>query len=160
MSDTPAVREKVMSFNKLSTIAIIASTVALTILTMTATGLLSVNKTISSTGAVTAINVGVYSDSACTSELTSIDWGTISPGNSENRTIYLKNTGNAQITLSMTSTNWNPASAGGPITLTWNRDNAILNIDQVAMATLTLSLSDSINGINNFSFDIVITGTE
>ena len=149
-----------MSFNKRSAIAIIASTVALTILTMTATGLLSINKTISSTGAVTAINVGVYSDSACTSELTSIDWGTISPGNSENRTIYLKNTGNAQITLSMTSTNWNPASAGGPITLTWNRDNAILNTDQVAMATLTLSLSDSINGINNFSFDIVITGTE
>jgi len=149
-----------MSLKKHSTFAIVISTVALTILTLTTTGLLSINKTVPSTGAVTAINVGVYSDSACTSELISIDWGTISPGNSENRTIYLKNTGNAQITLSMTKTSWNPANADGPITLIWNRESATLNATQVTTATLTLSLSESINGITNFSVDIVITGTE
>jgi hypothetical protein len=149
-----------MSVKKIHTVALVVCTVALTILTMTTTGLLSVNQTISSTGAVTAINVGVYSDSTCTNELTSIDWGTISPGNSKDITIYLKNTGNAQITLSMTTTNWTPVSADGPVTLLWDKENAKLNPDQVATATLTLSISESINGIINFSFDIVITGTE
>jgi hypothetical protein len=149
-----------MSPKKLSMVALIAIIVTLIILTVTTTGLLSVNQTISSSGTVTAINVGVYSDSACTTELTSIDWGTISPGNSENRTIYLKNTGNAQITLSMTKTNWNPANADGPITLTWNRESTKLDVDQVTTAALTLSLSESISGITNFSVDIVITGTE
>jgi hypothetical protein len=141
-------------------LALVVIIVALPILTMTSTGLLSINQTISSTGAVTAINVGVYSDSACTNELTSLDWGTISPGNSQDITIYLKNTGNAQITLSMTTTNWTPASADGPITLTWDKENTTLNPNQETTATLTLSISESINGITNFSFDIVITGTE
>lgn len=149
-----------MSFKRSYTVALVVCTVALTILTVTTTGLLSVNQTISSTGAVTAINVGVYSDSDCTNELTSIDWGTISPGNSENKTIYLKNTGNAQITLSMTTTNWTPASADEPVSLLWDKENVKLNPNQVATATLTLSISESIDGITNFSFDIVITGTE
>ena len=149
-----------MSTQKLSTVGLFAVLVTLIILTLTTSGLLSVNQTISSSGAVTAINVGVYSDSDCTSELTSLDWGIISPGNSVNKTIYLKNTGNAQITLGMTKTNWTPANADGPITLTWNRESATLNVDQITTATLTLSLSQNISGISNFSVDIVITGTE
>ena len=149
-----------MVLQKFSTVALIAIIVTLIILIVTTAGLLSVNKTISSSGTVIAVNVGVYSDSDCTSELTLIDWGTISPGNSVNTTIYLKNTGNTQITLSMTKTNWNPATADGPITLTWNRESATLNADQVTTATLTLSVSESISGVTNFSVDIVITGTE
>ena len=148
-----------MSLKKLYTAAIIAIIVPIIILTVTTTGLLSVNQIISSSGAVTAINVGVYSDSACTSELESMNWGTVSPGNSANMTIYLKNTGNAPITLSMTKTNWNPANADGPITLTWNRESATLDVDELTAATLTLSLSESISGITNFNVDIVITGT-
>jgi len=145
---------------KLSQFVLITIIAALIGVIVTTTGLLSVNQTVSSSGTVTAINVGVYSDSACTTELTSIDWGMISPGNSVNRTIYLKNTGNAQITLFMTKTNWNPVNADGPITLTWNRENATLNVDQVTSAILTLTLSKSISGITNFSVDIVFTGTE
>ena len=152
--------EKIMTLKKLYPFALVISTVALTILTMTTTGLLSVNQTISSTGAVTAINVGVYSDSACTNELTTIDWGTISPGNSETITIYLKNTGNARITLSMTATNWTPVNADGPIELTWDKENANLNPNQETAATLMLSVSESITGITNFSFNVVLTGTE
>jgi hypothetical protein len=145
---------------KLSQFALIIIIAALIGLIVTTTGLLTINQTVSSSGTVTAINVGVYSDSACTTELTSIDWGIISPGNSVNRTIYLKNTGYAQITLLMTKTNWNPVNADGPITLTWNRENATLNVDQVTSAILTLILSESISGITNFSVDIVFTGTE
>ena len=149
-----------MLLRKISQFALIIIIAALIGLIVTTTGLLSVNQTVSSSGTVTAIDVGVYSDSACTTELTSINWGIISPGNSVSRTIYLKNTGNAQITLFMTKTNWNPVNADGPITLTWNRENATLNVDQVTSAILTLSLSESISGITNFSVEIVFTGTE
>jgi hypothetical protein len=149
-----------MSLQKRLAIALIAIIITVIILTVTTAGLLSVNKTISSSGTVIAVNVGVYSDSDCTSELTFIDWGRISPGNSVNTTIYLKNTGTTQITMSMTKTNWIPATADGPITLTWNRESATLNADQVTMATLTLSVSESISGITNFSVDILIAGTE
>lgn len=149
-----------MSLKKISTAALFTFTAILAVLTVTTAGLLSVSHSISSTGSITAINVGVYSNSACTQELTLIEWGTISPGNSETRIIYLKNTGNAQITLSMASANWNPANANGPITVTWNKGGDTLDVGQVATATLTLSVAESISGVTNFSFNIIITGTE
>lgn len=149
-----------MSLKKISTAALFTFTAILAVLTVTTAGLLSVSHSISSTGSITAINVGVYSNSACTQELTSIEWGTISPGNSETRIIYLKNTGNAQITLSMASANWNPANANGPITVTWNKGGDTLDVGQVATATLTLSVAESISGVTNFSLNIIITGTE
>jgi hypothetical protein len=148
-----------MSFQKISMGALTAIIAAAIFLTVTTAGLLSVNQTIPSSGTVTAVNVGVYSNSACTQNLTSITWGTISPNSTVTRTIYVKNTGNTPITLSMTKTNWNPANANGPITLTWNSENTSLTAGQVTMATLTLSVSQSISGITNFGVDVVITGT-
>jgi hypothetical protein len=148
-----------MAMRKISTGAILAIVMVGVILTLTTAGLLSVNQTVPSTGTVTSVNVGVYSDSACTLTLTSIDWGTISPGTSVTRTIYVKNTGNTQITLSMTKTNWNPTGANGPITITWDKESTTLAANAVATATLTLSVSSSISGITAFSVNIVITGT-
>jgi hypothetical protein len=143
----------------MSTGAIIAIVAIGLISTLSTAGLLSVSQTVPSSGTVTAINVGVFSDSSCTITLTSIDWGTISPGSSVTRTIYVKNTGNAQITLSMTKTDWNPTSANGPVTLGWNREGTTLNAGQYAAAILTLSVSSSISGITAFSVNIVITGS-
>ena len=74
-------------------ILIIAAIVVL--LFFTTAGLLTVTQTISYSGTITALNVGVYSDSACTQSLTSISWGQIAPGGSVPKTIYIKNTGNA-----------------------------------------------------------------
>lgn len=148
-----------MSLQKISVGALMATIAIATFLTVTTAGLLSINQTIPSSGAVTAVNVGVYSNSACTQNLTSINWGTISPNSSVTQTIYVKNTGNTQITLGMTKANWNPPSANGPITLTWDREGTKLNAGQVSTATLTLSISPSISSITNFDVDVVITGT-
>jgi hypothetical protein len=137
-------------------IAIVAAAIFLTV---TATGLLAANQTIPTSGTVTSINCGVYSDSACTNSLTYISWGTVAPGGSVTKTIYIKNTGNITITLSMTKAGWNPASANGPITITWDREGYSYNPGAVASATLTLDVSSSISGITDFSVDIVITGT-
>jgi hypothetical protein len=144
---------------KISTGMLVATVAAGLLLTLTTAGLLSVNQTVPSSGTVTAVNVGVYSNSACTQNLTSLSLGTISPGTSVNRTIYVKNTGNSPITLSMTKTNWNPPSANGPLTLTWDREGTTLNPAQVSTATLTLTVSSSVSGITTFSVDIIISGT-
>lgn len=148
-----------MAMQKISTGAIIAIVLVGLILTVSTAGLLSVSQSISSSGTVTAVNVGVFSDSYCTQTLTSIDWGTISPGNSVTKTVYVKNTGNAQITLSMTKASWNPAGANGPVTVTWNREGTVLNSEASIAAILTLSVSSGISGISTFSVNIVVTGT-
>ena len=148
-----------MAMRKISTGAIIAIMMVGLILTVTTAGLLTVSQTMSSSGTVTAVNVGVYSDSACTQSLTSINWGTISPGSSVTKIVYVKNTGNTQISLSMTKTSWSPSNANGPITITWDREGTSLSANQVITATLTLGVSSSISGITTFSVNIVIAGT-
>jgi formate hydrogenlyase subunit 4 len=120
---------------------------------------LNVQMAIPSSGLVVAVNVGVYSDAACTLNLTSIDWGSVYPGGSVSRTIYVKNTGNVPMTLSMITTAWTPASAAGQINVTWDKENATLNPGQSTSATLTLTVSPSISGITSFSANIVITGS-
>jgi hypothetical protein len=138
------------------TAAAVAISLFVTLLT---SGALISSRTIASSGVVTTANIGVYSDSACTQSLASINWGTLSPGDSVSRTIYVKNLGATQVTISMTGANWNPTSANGPLTLTWNREGTALGANQVSTATLTLRASSSISGITTFNVDIVITGT-
>lgn len=140
-----------------ATLALVSTALFVTALTA---GLLSVNQTVPSSGTITALNVGVYSDSACTQNLTSVNWGTISPGDTVTRTIYVKNIGNDGITLTMTTTNWNPSTANGPIAIEWDVEGWDLASGNVHTATLTLSVSSSISGITDFSVEIVITGTQ
>ena len=54
---------------------------------------LNVQRAIPSSGLVVAVNAGVYSDAACTLNLTSIDWGNVYPGCSVSRTLCVKNIG-------------------------------------------------------------------
>ncbi len=120
---------------------------------------MTTTKTITTTGDVEAIGVGVYSNSACTTVLNSISWGAVEPGTSVNSTMYIKNNGNVPVILSMTTTNWN-SSIRSYFTVVWNRETYVLNPGAVVQANLMLTISSSITGVSNFSFDIVITGTE
>jgi len=129
-------------------------------LTFAATALLSTSQNIPVDGSVSAINVGVYADSACTVNCTSISAGTIAPGSTKTYTIYVKNMGPIPMNLSMTTSSWNPSTANGPITLTWNRHNYNLAVGASVSATLTLTVSESIsNSITAFTFNVAITGT-
>jgi hypothetical protein len=124
-----------------------------------ASAFLNVRGAIPSTGMVSAVNVEVYSDGSCTQNLTSIDWGSVYPGGSVSRMVYVKNTGNVPLTLSLTTASWNPISAAGQISVTWDKDNTVLNAGQSTAATLTLSVSQSISGVISFSVKVVITGS-
>lgn len=123
------------------------------------TGLLTTSRTIGSSGIVKAINVEVYRDLECTQAVDEIDWGTIEPGESVTRTVYIKNAGNAALTLNLSYYGWDPPAAGSYITLSWDREGETMEPQAVLAATLTLSVSDAISGITDFSFSIVIKGT-
>lgn len=148
-----------MAMRKIPSVAIVAVALVGLFLTLTTAGLLSVNQSVPTSGVVSSVNVGVYSDSACTQLLTSISWGSVSPGSTVTRTCYVKNTGTASITLSMTTNSWSPPSAEGPIGLAWDRENTAISSGQVVLATFTLTVSSSISGVTNFSFNVVVTGT-
>lgn len=123
-------------------------------------GLLSASTTISNTGNVKTVGVGVYWDSSCSQEVSLIDWGSLDPGETSSVTVYVRNEGSVAVVLSMTTENWDPTLASSYITLDWDRDDYVLSSGESVQAVLTLSVSSSITGITSFSFDIVITGTE
>ena len=120
------------------------------------------SKTLSSTGTIqiqTTVGIGVYSDSQCNNPLTSMSWGTLEPGGSQNVVCYIKNEGNTPTTLTMYASNWSPASAENYLTLNWNYDSNPIDIDVVVQITFTLTVSPDITGITTFSFDITIVGS-
>jgi len=124
-------------------------------------GLLSSSVRISSSGVIASVNLAVYWDNACTNPVTAIDWGTIRPGESMPLEIFIKNTGNVPITLSLSTEGWDPSNAGSYITLTWDYISGTkVQPGSVLKVTLKLTVSSSVQGITSFSFNIVITGTE
>ncbi len=129
-------------------------------LTLATSALLSANQNVPVQGTISAVNVGVYTNSACTTNCTSLSAGTLAPGATKTFTVYVKNTGSAPMTLSMTTSGWNPAAANGPITMTWNRESYSLGAGASVSATLTLTVSSSISSsITSYSFNMVVKGT-
>lgn len=136
-----------------------AVAVAVVLMMTSVLALLQSSRTITSSGTIKAINVGVYQDAGCTQTLTSISWGALDPGSSTNQTVYVKNEGNTAMVLNMTTNTWSPSNSTGYMTFTWNRENATVTPGNNVQASLVLSVSNNITGITNFSFNIVITGT-
>ena len=122
-------------------------------------GLLSASKTLSSSGSIKAINVEVFWDLACSQPVSSMDWGTPEPGDVVTQIVYVKNTGNADMTLHLATSNWSPAAASNYLTLTWDQESTTLSEDEVATASITLTVSGSITGIDDFTFQTIIEGT-
>lgn len=149
-----------MAFQKLGIGTIIALVAVGILLTVTTLGLLSANQTVPFSGTITTVNVGVYSDSGCTQNLTSLNIGTVPPGGTANQTVYIKNTGTVPEILSMTISSWNPPSANSSLNLSWNLENSVLNAGQSIQATLTLTVASSTGNLTNFSCNITFTGTQ
>jgi hypothetical protein len=107
-----------------------------------------------------SVQLGIYSDSACQTVLSSVTWGTLNPGGWSSQTIYLRNEGNVPVTLSMSVGNWTPSSVQSYLTLTWDRSGYVLATGLVVQAVLTLNVSASISGITSFGFDITISASQ
>ncbi|MEJ2242471.1 MAG: hypothetical protein P8Y18_10070 [Candidatus Bathyarchaeota archaeon] len=103
--------------------------------------------------------IGVYSNQYGTSPLTSLNWGTLEPGQDQSITTYIKNEGNTPITLTLQTSSWTPSSATDYLTVTWDYSGQPINVGQIAEITLTLDVDSDITGITEFSFDITILAT-
>lgn len=130
--------------------------VALSSLAVVGVSKKNTSKSVGSSGRIKAINVEVYSDSSCTNIIDEFDWGILKPGDSVNKKIYVKHNSKFDHTLSVYDSGWNPVEAGSYLTLSCDKDGMILGPKKVLEAILTLTVSNEITGINNFSFNIVI----
>ena len=120
----------------------------------------SKSQSVPSKGQLTVINLGVYSNSACTSNLASIDFGAISSGGASTITCWVKNTGNSNEALSLATNTWVPVNAAQWLTVTWNQAGTVLAKNQVVAASLTLNASSSVDpSLSTFTFNVVIAGT-
>ena len=149
-----------MALVKTSKLTAIALTIAALSLVATTLAAITVSQNVSSSGTiVTSPNIGVFSDSSCTTNITTLNWGSIAAGGTATQTVYIKNIGTGSMTLNLATSNWSPAGANTYITLTWNQQGTTLTVGQSVAATLTLSVSASITGITTFSNTITISAT-
>ena len=130
------------------------------ILSTIAFAALTVTQNIPNAGIVRAVGVDVYSDSQRTQKLSLIQWGYVGPGTKTNKTIYVYNGGSVAVGLSLTTGNWTPTTTSRYIRVSWDCQGDVLSHDQATKAILTLNVFANVTGIENFSFDIRITGTE
>ena len=123
-------------------------------------GLLSNTVNVPNSGVFTTSNLGVYTTTQCTANLTSVAWGSVRAGSSYTKTAYIRNNGNTDLTLSMATLNWNPSALSSALQVTWNYGGGKLTPGQVLAVTWTLTIPSGVSGYTNFSFDLVVTGTE
>jgi hypothetical protein len=116
-------------------------------------------ETISNVGSLKTIDIEAYWDANLTNRVNGINWGLLEPGGQKSFSIYLHNEGNSAVTLSESTSNWNPSAAATYLTLSWNYNGQIIEADKNLQVTLTLSVSANITGITSFSFDIIVVGT-
>ena len=146
--------------SKAVTLVVAVIIVGLISTTIIANGLLSASQRVIGSGMITSVNVGAYEDAQATTLLSSIDWGMITPGGSASQIVYIKNEGNTPLTLTLEAENWDPAESDAYISLSWDYSGVPLEANQVVMVLLSLQVSESIQDISSFTFDIVVIGTQ
>lgn len=111
-------------------------------------------------GSVRSIGVSIWEDPDKTAHLTFIDWGTLEPGQTKTKTAWIENNGTTSLTLTLTTDSWIPEASTLYLGLSWDYDNQTILKGQMIMVNLVLSVSPEISEIDNFSFNVVITGTQ
>ena len=123
---------------------------------------ITINQNIPSAGTITTNpNVEIYSNSQCTNSISTISWGSIEAGGNTQQTIYVEDTGDTPMTLSITVSSWSPSTACNYITLSWNWQGQQIQpgANNAIPVTFTLNVSPDITGITTFSNSITISGT-
>jgi hypothetical protein len=108
----------------------------------------------------TSGTLGVYWNSSCTTKVTSIDWGNMTPGREKTTSFYIRNEGSSPMFLAGIDKNWNPTTTQSYIYFTFDSDDQKIQPGQTKKVTCTLTVSVEITNISNYSFDILLLGTD
>lgn len=121
---------------------------------------IQLSSTISNTGTLRlSAGMGVYWDAGFTNEAVAFNWQSMEPGTTKTYSVYIRNEGATALTLSMSTSNWNPSSASNYLSLSWNYNGQTIDPTEYIRVTFTLTVSSSVTGISNFGFNINIVGT-
>ena len=107
--------------------------------------------------AVDTEGVGVYQDSGCGTPVDKIDWDTLNPGSVKNKVVYVQNEEDRPMRFILYTENWDPLEAPRYLNLGWNYPAGMWTDSHDGLQiTLTLSVSDQVESISRFSFDILV----
>ena len=106
------------------------------------------------------VNIDVAWDITGTNPVTSISWGELKPGEKAYTQVYIINKSNAYIWCKINTSSWIPSTAQQYMTLTWDFSAAPLGSQRTRKATFELYILEDITGIDDFSFDIIITADD
>jgi len=111
---------------------------------------------------IETIGLKAYFEPECINEVTYLNWDIIEQ--QKNYTIYLKNIGLTNITLTMTTTEWNPINVSNYVSVTWNYNNETLTPNEVLQVTFTFTVTNEQAIVNeqirDISWTITITAIE
>jgi len=103
--------------------------------------------------------IRLYWESEGVNEVSSIVWGAVRPGESHTVTIYVRNVGSEALTLELGEKRWKPRIAATYMLLRWDYTDEVIEPGTTQPVTLNLTVSEYAEGIDTFSFDILVTGT-
>lgn len=108
-------------------------------------------------GSIKTIGLNVYADANATVGVDYIDWGIISPGGYAEVTLYFQITSNVPTNITMQTENYAPPTVEQYVSVSWDYDGLPLQPSEIQAITLRLDVSQSVTGITDFSFDIIVT---
>lgn len=111
--------------------------------------------------AVESFYVGVYWESECVRSVSSIDWGGLIPGSTKEVLVFVRNEeANVPCFLYLWTRDWLPVEGSSYISLSWDSIHRRIDVGETISVTLTLRVARNIRGIDDFTFNIVIFGSE
>jgi hypothetical protein len=86
-----------------------------------------------------------------------LQWGALTPGETKLVPVYIQNTGNTPLSITVLPSEWNPTDAATYLTLTCN----CVEVPAYSLneAYFALIVSPDIKGVGAFSFTITVTGS-
>jgi hypothetical protein len=130
------------------------------------TAINTVSITASGKGSVSMLNVMLYANADKTIIAKNLDWTElnnnhpISPNSEVSTIIYATNEGNTPISLLLRTEDWIPTICTEFVRLNWNYNGQLLPPNASMPITLTLQVDEDIQGVVDFTFEIIITGIE
>lgn len=105
------------------------------------------------------VEIDVFKDLDCTILLEDFVWGEIDIGGTSTQSVYVKNNGDINLVLTLSSDNYYPTNLVDYMNLYWDYDGLPIAPGEVLKVQITLSILSDCPVFDTFSFDVIITGS-